>query len=130
MSVAMSGSVCVCVCVKVCKRRFNHRGPLLKLAQANLSTGMVSKRGFNHRGSFLKLVQAFVSVGKDSKRRFNHRVPLEGVLNLSFCVISSLVASGVMVSSTARIVPHSSSISSASKVSKLCSFSCKQIKIQ
>ena len=58
--------------MKVCKHRFNHRGSLLQLMLAYLSTVKVCKR-FNHRGPLLKLVQAYLSAVMVSKRRFHHR---------------------------------------------------------
>ena len=44
---------------------YNHRGSLLNLVLAYLSTVKVFKPRFNHRGSLLKPMQACLSVGKD-----------------------------------------------------------------
>ena len=55
------------------KRRFSHRGRLLMLVKACLSTVKVCKHSLHHCRSLLKDVLTCLSAGKDSKRRFSHR---------------------------------------------------------
>ena len=55
------------------KRRLSHRGRLLMLVKACLSTVKVCERRFHHFRSTLKNEKACLSAGKDSKRRFSHR---------------------------------------------------------
>ena len=54
------------------KHRFSHRGGLLMLVKACLSTVKVSKHCFTHRRSLVKLVQACLSTVKVRKRSVYH----------------------------------------------------------